>query len=200
MLRESLITFSLGQPKLVDVASNSTEPAAPAGPLYEFGAVPLSGAEQVSLDSVAASSSISLNGALSTRDAVKIPSGADFAPRLKLGSRGRASILKTRQLWEGTVTEVRKTGFVAVLRDKTNPSYPDEQAVFDNSEISTEDLPLVTPGSSFYWVIGNEISYGGQLKNVSLVQFRRMPVWPHNTLERARLRAHQLKASLQEKL
>jgi hypothetical protein len=89
----------------------------------------------------------------------------------------RMSLPTNRQLWEGTVTEIMPEGFVAVLSDRTNTGNPDERATFDfdNTEISPEDLKLVALGSSFYWVIGIEHTIGGQVKNISMIQFRRVP-------------------------
>jgi hypothetical protein len=127
-----------------------------------------------------------------------IPSGAALAPRLNVAVPGKAPKLRTRQLWEGTVIQLRDTGFVAVLTDKTNPSNPDEQAVFDYDEISSEDRRLIELGASFYWTIGNEITVGGQLKNVSMVQFRRLPLWTQRKLADVRTRARHLEQSVRD--
>jgi hypothetical protein len=109
---------------------------------------------------------------------------------------GRVPRLKTRQLWEGTVTKIGEEGFAAILNAKTNPRNPDEQVMFefDRTEISPEDLPLISPGSSFYWIIGNEQTAGGQVKNVSMLQFRRVPAWSERSLARVADRARQVKA------
>jgi hypothetical protein len=129
-----------------------------------------------------------------------IPRGARLRPRLKLEGSRRTPRLKTRQLWEGTVTEVLQNGFVAVLRDKTNPTNPDEQATFDfdNSELSADDFTMVNPGASFYWIIGNERTAAGQVKNVSMVQFRRLPRWTQRNLERVATRARQIRELFQD--
>ena len=60
-------------------------------------------------------------------------------PSVPLLSKGSGPTLQIRQLWEGTVIEVRDGQFVATLNDKTSPSNPDEQAVFECSEISRDD-------------------------------------------------------------
>jgi hypothetical protein len=128
-----------------------------------------------------------------------IPSGATLRPRLKLGV-GHAPSLKTRQLWEGTVTDVGKGGFIAVLSDRTDRNNPDEQATFefDKTEISPDDELLLKPGASFYWIIGNEQTVAGQVKNVSMIQFRRVPAWTDHALEIAAKRARLLRESFQE--
>jgi hypothetical protein len=126
-----------------------------------------------------------------------IPRGAVLRPGpLEIEIRKNDSTLQTRQLWEGTVTELCNGGFTAILSDKTNPSNPDEQATFDNAEISPDDQPLVGPGSSFYWIIGSERTAGGQVKNVSMVQFRRLPAWTDRKLSDVAVRARQLRASI----
>lgn len=116
-------------------------------------------------------------------------------PQIKLAVPGRSPRLKTRQLWEGTVTEVRSNGFVAVLQDRTNPKNPDEQVAleFDTTEVSPEDLALVKPGFSFYWIIGNELTAARQSKNVSMLQFRRVPAWTEEALAQAKSNAARLK-------
>ena len=83
---------------------------------------------------------------------------------------------------------------MAILSDKTNPSNPEEQASFDfeDSEISPEDVKLVQPGSSFYWILGSELTVGGEVRNVSVVQFRRVPAWTKQKLAEAEAKAKQL--------
>jgi hypothetical protein len=129
-----------------------------------------------------------------------IPGGAKLTPRLRVAVPGSAPRLKTRQLWEGTVTELLDNGFVAVLEDKTNLDNPDEQATFafDNTELSPDDYRLVRPGAAFYWIIGNERTAGGQVKNVSMVQFRRVPAWTERALKRAADRGRQIREFLWE--
>ncbi len=90
------------------------------------------------------------------------------------------------------MTEARNDGFVATLTDKTNPSNPDEQVVFDIGEVSEEDRGFTTVGSSFYWTIGSERMPSGQLKNVSMLQFRRLPAWTRSSVARAEARARNI--------
>jgi hypothetical protein len=114
---------------------------------------------------------------------------------------GGLPVLNTRQVWEGTVTEVLPSGFVAILRDQTNSSNPDEQATFsfDNTEISDDDQSLLAPGAGFYWVLGNERTPAKQSRNVSMLQFRRIPAWTGQKLQRLSKSAQELRKSLQEK-
>jgi hypothetical protein len=130
---------------------------------------------------------------LPKEDRMLVPTRVSLPPRLRVSTKGRGPILQTSQLWEGTIREVRPGEFVATLSDRTNPSNPDEQAVFDFREISPEDHELAHPGSTFYWVIGREITIGGQLKNVSFLQFRRLPAWTNRALARAAERSRHVR-------
>jgi hypothetical protein len=125
-----------------------------------------------------------------------VPTGARLCPEVAPTATKYGSILHTRQLWEGTVTDVRSTGFSAVLSDKTNPANPDEHAAFDfdNVEISADDFPLVSSGAAFYWIIGTEKTAGGTVKNISIVQFRRVPAWTRSALSEAAERAKSIRA------
>jgi hypothetical protein len=129
----------------------------------------------------------------------RLPVEAESLSELTATPRKNGSILQTRQLWEGTVTEVLSKGFVAVLADKTNPTNPDEYATFDfeNVEISKDDLTLLGPGATFYWIIGREKTSGGTVKNVSIVQFRRVPAWTRSALSAAVERAKSIRALFQ---
>jgi hypothetical protein len=201
MPQELSVTFSRGQEQPSDGAQATTPVVASDGPILVHAEGPLGASQGSPFTSTFSLSQASLEVATLT-DIVNptIPTGVRFRPSLRLGMPGRAARLKTRQLWEGTITEVRKDGFAAVLSDKTNPKNPDEQANFDfdNTEISPEDVKFINPGSSFYWVIGNEQTIAGQVKNVSMLQFRRVPAWTQRTLERATDRARLLRKSLQE--
>lgn len=187
---QRLLTTSLPEQGLTADPHPSTLPVSAEKPIFEFDSNTSFLVNRPSL--TMSTSSGATTQILTTATAGEgrdrpIPTGATTAPRLRPVYAGRGPTLKTRQIWEGTVTQVRKEGFVAVLSDKTNTSNPDEQASFDfdNTEISPEDLKLVQPGSSFYWIIGNEKTYGGQIRNVSMLQFRRMPTWTKQKLTKA---------------
>jgi hypothetical protein len=93
--------------------------------------------------------------------------------------------LNPRQAWEGTVIECLGSSFLARVTDRTNPSNPDELVTFDLDEISEEDRKMVEKGSSFYWTIGTERSPAGQIKNVDMVNFRRLPGWKASSFREA---------------
>ena len=136
-----------------------------------------------------------------TRDpSSPVPSAVAVRPPVPLVSKGSGPTLQIRQLWEGTVIDVRDGQFVATLSDKTSPSNPDEQAVFECSEISFDDRHLVGPGSVFYWAIGTESTPAGQLRNVSSIEFRRVPAWTRSALQRAENRVSHLKELFQSEL
>jgi hypothetical protein len=155
-------------------------------PLFELGPAPSDsmnaplGPTEVSSDSYTMSASV--------------PRGAAFAATITPQMRiGQGPTLQTRQLWEGTVTEVRDNEFVATLADVTNPENPDEQVEFTYDEVSEDDRQLVRSGSPFYWVVGSERTPGGQLRNVSMVQFRRLPTWTRSSLEQDAARARTIR-------
>ena len=116
----------------------------------------------------------------------EVPRGVAVPPQFKPIRSGRNASLLTRQLWEGTVTELRDDGsFVAVLADRTDPRNSDEIAAFSPDDVTNDEIELVKVGSSFYWIIGSERTPTGIIKNVSMVQFRRVPVWTQAKLNRA---------------
>ena len=102
------------------------------------------------------------------------------------------SIYLDRQVWEGTVVERLENAFVARVVDQTKPTNPEEQVTFSFDEVSTDDLGLVNEGASFYWRIGTERSPAGQVKNVSLLNFRRLPQWSNASMDRAEQSAKEL--------
>jgi hypothetical protein len=190
MPNRSPITFSLGQQRKPD------DTAEPVGsiPVYEYSGKPPSIATQPT--DVAGTMSpegpaIQRTNAGFMTD-IRIPTGAILRPPISLRLGKGIPRLETRQLWEGTVTQVLKQSFVAILKDKTQNKNPEEQVTFDYSEISDEDRELIKPGSSFYWTIGSE-RISGQLKNVSIVQFRRLPVWTRSALANAESRAQKVR-------
>ncbi len=190
MPNRSLITFSLGQQRKPD---DTAEPVGTA-PVYEYGGKPPSIATQPT--DVAGTMSPEGPAVQGTNASfmtdIRIPTGATLRPPITLRLGRSIPRLETRQLWEGTVTQVLKQAFVAILKDKTQNKNPEEQVTFDYSEISDEDRELIKPGSSFYWTIGSERT-SGQLKNVSIVQFRRLPVWTRSALTNAESRAQKVR-------
>jgi len=115
----------------------------------------------------------------------EIPHSVRVEPEVPDISHEKGTSLQIRQLWEGTVTEVRGQGFVAVLNDKTQRDNPDERVEFECFEIREEDRPLVEPGAVFYWMIGTERTPSGQVKNISTIELSRLPLWTRSSLKAA---------------
>jgi hypothetical protein len=113
-----------------------------------------------------------------------IPRSVKVEPDVPEVSHKGAS-LQIRQLWEGTVTEVRGQAFVAILNDKTQPNSPDEQVEFERFELREEDRSLVEPGAVFYWMIGTERTSSGQVRNISTIELSRLPLWTRSSLRTA---------------
>jgi hypothetical protein len=107
-----------------------------------------------------------------------------------------ASILRQRQLWEGTVTESINGSFVGRVHDRTNPSNSDELVTFELEEVSPEDRKFVRPGASFYWTIGVEKSPAGQITNIDRIYFRRLPGWSASSVREAEQEAREIAALL----
>jgi hypothetical protein len=98
------------------------------------------------------------------------------------------------QKWEGTVSTVGGDEFVAVIRDLTDRSRPDEEAAFPIEEVPEADRNLMAPGAVFYWNVGYELTAFGQRKRVSAIRFRRLPAWTRSEIESVQRRANEFKA------
>ncbi len=96
-----------------------------------------------------------------------------------------------REQWEGAIQEIQGDEVVVVLRDLTDPSRPEEEAVIGSDEISDDDRPLVSPGAIFYWSIGYRTSRSGQVERVSAIRFRRLPAWSRRDVARIEKRTAQ---------
>lgn len=99
------------------------------------------------------------------------------------------------QKWEGHVVSVSECEFTATLVDLTQ-SGVEEEVVLDLSELSEDDLPLVAPGAVFYWSVGYRVEQSGERSRSSVIWFRRLPAWTESDIERATIRASELKAKL----
>lgn len=95
------------------------------------------------------------------------------------------------QSWEGRVDEVQEGEMVATIRDKTNPSNPEEGVVISLGEVSEEDQKLVRPGAVFYWSIGYEGSPGFPRRRISQIRFRRLPGWTKREIKNAEKKAEE---------
>jgi hypothetical protein len=113
-----------------------------------------------------------------------------LSPSDALGSRGPT--LHAKQVWEGVVTKLTSTDFSAIVRDRTNPLNPEESVVIERDELSPADADLVVEGAAFYWVVGAERTPAGQQKNVSVIQFKRLPRWTDRRIAQAKARVQQL--------
>lgn len=198
MPTESLITSLPGQKRASSPGLGAGQSEECAGEVYEFEqANPLGGFQSApsvgpgQLGAAQNAQSFDSSRERPINSYQRLPTGARLCPEVTIATRKPGSILQTRQLWEGTVTKVRSGGFEAVLTDKTSPTNPDEYAAFDfeDVEISADDRALIGPGAAFYWIIGSEKTAGGTVKNISIVQFRRVPAWSRSALSEAATRA-----------
>jgi hypothetical protein len=131
-------------------------------------------------------------------DSQKLPQKPDYLdylvppPIVKIDRIGSVSILRPRQQWEGTVVECQGGSFVARVNDRTNPSNSDELVTFEIEEVSPEDRQLVQPGATFYWTIGVEQSPARSIRNVEIVNFRRLPHWSASSVREAEQEARSI--------
>jgi hypothetical protein len=186
MPEKSPITFLIGQLNSVPYSGALAD----CDPLYQFGpALSALGASQPPPDPQTSTS----KDDTSTR-ATFLPRDLTVAkPLVSAAFHSRSSRLRALQIWEGTVIAVDTERFRAKLADITDPSKPDEQAVFEIGEVAQDDVAFVQPGSSFYWTIGTERTPGGQQKNTSLLQFRRLPLWNRSAIAKTEERARRTK-------
>ncbi len=96
------------------------------------------------------------------------------------------------QKWQGTVSEVTGSTFIARLFDLIETS-DEEVAEFDLEEVSRGDLALVAPGAVFYWSVGYRTEPSGERSRSSVLVFRRLPSWSDRDLRRAADRAEELR-------
>lgn len=108
-------------------------------------------------------------------------------------SRGYFRLL---QLWEGRVIEVRGKEFTAIISDRTNPDFPDEEVTLDLEEVPIDDLLLIKPGAVFYWSIGYADHPGRPRVRESRIRFRRLPKWTQAELDLAKEKAEKLSTFL----
>lgn len=87
--------------------------------------------------------------------------------------------------WEGIVLEIQEDSFTARLVDLSG-DYPEEEAEFDIEDVSPDDRSLLMAGAGFYWTLGYQTRPNGQRVRVSVVRFRRLPVWTSEEIAAAR--------------
>jgi hypothetical protein len=83
---------------------------------------------------------------------------------------------KVLQQFEGTVLEISQEECRARVQG-LGRSETVEEITFPTEEISESDREIAGPGSLFYWDIGYEDRIDGQRLRVSVIRFRRIPVW-----------------------
>jgi hypothetical protein len=202
--QESFSTFSRGQNDQSNNTPNTVATTSSEIPIFEFTTTRHLGANQAGpYPGPSTFTSPNSSGPATFSESVSpdIPRGVSLVPTFRPIPSGPSATLRTRQLWEGTVTELRDDGsFVAVLADKTDPNNPDELAAFSSAEISQDELKQINVGSSFYWILGSERTPGGMIKNVSMVQFRCVPVWTQSKLKRAADLAVSARKAIREEL
>jgi hypothetical protein len=74
--------------------------------------------------------------------------------------------------WQGQIVSVAKDSFQAQLFDLGDPTL-NEQGEFWKTEVQPDDLPLVRPGTIFYWYLGFRDLPHGQRKRESIIWMRR---------------------------
>lgn len=72
---------------------------------------------------------------------------------------------------------------------------PDEEGVFPLDLVSPDDEDLVKEGAFFTYTVGRE-TRGGTRKSVSILAFRRMPMWHLRQIHEASIRAERKAALL----
>ena len=94
--------------------------------------------------------------------------------------------LHALQEWEGYVTEINDSEFVANLLDVTaGDTFAGEEVVIPLEEISEADVARMHAGSIFRWVIGYERAPSGSKRRVSQIVFRNLPAFTKKDLQEA---------------
>ena len=106
--------------------------------------------------------------------------------------RAEIKQLSVRQEWEGTVASVSRDEFIAVMRDLTDASQPDEEMTLAIEKVAESDRPLVVPGAVFHLAIGERIDVSGRRERGFGLRFRRLPVWTASDIREVRRKADEL--------
>lgn len=97
--------------------------------------------------------------------------------------------------WLGLVVSINEKTFQAKLEDSSNQG-THEYGEFEKSDVSKEDLELLTVGAVFYWSVGKEYR-NGQITKESIIRFQRLPNWSvkehDEAVDKARLLSNRLK-------
>lgn len=148
----------------------------------------------------------SVNGGTTTSAAVggtetRLPASEEMTISLDL-PRFRPNPVVSRptfvamQEWEGYVIEILDDVFTAHLIDKSSGDISDpEEAEFPISDVSDDDMDLLTTNAIFRWSIGYIRDRGTKIRASQLV-FRRLPQWREHDLQDACEKAEQLANSI----
>ena len=131
---------------------------------------------------------------ISARSEQPVPPSVFFRKSLYSQPLTRFEVL---QKWEGIVLDVLHDSLTARLIDLTLQG-SDEEAEFALEEIDEGDKDLLKPGAVFYWNIGYSDSPTGRAR-VSIIRFRRLPVWRSEELAQAKRDAERLSGLLEWK-
>lgn len=83
---------------------------------------------------------------------------------------------KSIQRWEGTVTNISKNKFTALLVDLTSGG-TEEELTLEKDKIDPNDIDLLEIGSTFYLNLGYHIKNKTHINGLNL-RFRRLPIAP----------------------
>jgi len=97
--------------------------------------------------------------------------------------------------WEGVVLEVLDDSFTARLFDLENQPKYEEAEILNIAVSDQSDLDLIVPGAIFFWSIGRRIE-GRRSEQVSLIQFRRLPVWSKREIQQSKNEAAEVMKEL----
>jgi len=100
------------------------------------------------------------------------------------------------QEWEGIVTKVGDSDFIATLLDITlKRKIEDEEADFLIADLTEDGKKQLRVGAIFRWIIGYR-SIAGTKERSSKIIFRRMPAWSKKDLDLAAQEADRLSNSI----
>ncbi len=88
--------------------------------------------------------------------------------------------------WEGYVESISEDEFCVKMVDvRSKVSLPTDQAVFSKDDISEYDRQNLKVGAIIRWVIGRERLLSGQIRKVSEIHFRQLPIHTKADYDRA---------------
>jgi hypothetical protein len=124
-------------------------------------------------------------------------------PKSSSGDREVTSLLVERvdryflpeQSWEGMVLEILEDSFRARLVDMKNADQQEEAEILKTAVTDEDDLKLLMPGAIFFWTLGRRVE-GRRSEQVSLIQFRRLPIWTEKEIQEAKREAMEFKKRL----